>query len=69
LEAGSENEAVFAAQYLLREKFGFSDITVDGSYGDVTDAAVREFQADHELTVNGIVDPYQTWQALIAITP
>lgn len=69
LDNGNEGDAVFAAQYLLREKFGFDELDIDGSYGDVTKNAVRKFQHLYGLDEDGRVDPAETWQALIAITP
>jgi peptidoglycan hydrolase-like protein with peptidoglycan-binding domain len=38
-------------------------ITVDGNFGQTTEAAVRQFQRDHGLVPDGIVGP-KTWQAL-----
>ena len=35
----------------------------DGSFGSQTEAAVRQFQRDHQLTPDGIVGP-KTWEAL-----
>jgi peptidoglycan hydrolase-like protein with peptidoglycan-binding domain len=49
-------------QYLLRERG--HEITVDGDFGRETDAAVRAFQNENRLAVDGIVGPL-TWQALI----
>ena len=42
---------------------GYVVSTIDGLFGDETDAAVRQFQADNDLEVNGIVDE-DTWAAL-----
>lgn len=37
-------------------------VNVDGTYGALTEAAVRRFQRDHELVPDGIVGP-KTWSA------
>lgn len=59
LELGSRGAAVKEAQGLL-------GVTVDGSFGEETDGAVRDFQAAHGLAlVDGIIGPY-TWAALLA---
>lgn len=36
---------------------------IDGTFGAGTDAAVRQYQGDHKLAVDGIVGPH-TWEAL-----
>ena len=38
---------------------------IDGDYGRGTEAAVKSFQKDHELTADGICGP-KTWGALDA---
>jgi peptidoglycan hydrolase-like protein with peptidoglycan-binding domain len=68
LDAGDTGQPVRALQVLLREKFGFGAVNVDADFGPITDDAVREFQDEYDLAVDGIVGP-DTWQALIAIVP
>ncbi len=66
LKKGSEGEAVEALQRIL-STYGYSlgsKNPFDGSFGSKTDAAVREFQADHGLTVDGIVGA-KTWAKLL----
>ncbi len=59
---GDQQHPVETLQYLLRAR-GHS-VTVDGIFGPLTDAAVRAFQQEKQLLVDGIVGP-QTWSALI----
>ena len=59
---GDEQHPVQTLQYLLRAR-GHT-ITVDGTFGPATDAAVRGFQQHEGLTADGIVGPH-TWAALI----
>jgi cell wall-associated NlpC family hydrolase len=40
-------------------------LAVDGGYGPITLRAVRGFQAAHQLSVSGVVDP-TTWGALVS---
>jgi len=60
---GSTGQPVRAVQVLLNDKFGYS-LAVDGTFGPATNDAVRDFQDDHDLAVDGIVGP-QTWRMLI----
>lgn len=55
LSRGSTGEAVRKIQEALM---------VDGIYGYLTETAVRQFQFDNDLEVDGIVGPY-TWRALL----
>jgi peptidoglycan hydrolase-like protein with peptidoglycan-binding domain len=48
-------------------RFGFK-VDVDGIFGNGTEASVQQFQADHNLTADGIVGQ-QTWAALEAAPP
>ena len=59
---GDQNHPVKTLQYLLRAR-GHT-VTVDGIFGPKTDAAVRAFQQQKGLAVDGIVGP-NTWGALI----
>lgn len=61
LENGSSGRLVRALQTALREA-GY-DIDVDGSYGEDTESAVRDFQSNNDLDVDGVVGP-ETWSAL-----
>ena len=48
-------------------RFGFN-LNVDGVFGSKTEAAVHQFQLDHNLASDGIVGP-QTWAALTETAP
>lgn len=56
ISKGSTGSAVI----LVQQKLG---IVQDGVFGDATDAAVRNFQKQAKLTVDGVVGP-NTWKAL-----
>jgi len=62
LRVGSEGELVKALQHLLNQRG--AGLAVDGKFGSLTHAAVRAFQARHELEVDGIAGPI-TWNALL----
>ena len=66
LKMGMQGDAVLSLQKSLN-KFGYK-LTEDGKFGPVTDGAVRDFQAKHGLTVDGIAGPF-TLQALVFIVP
>ena len=52
LESGSKGSAVKALQKRLKE-LGYLKGSVDGSYGEVTEDAVKRFQKQHGLKVDG----------------
>jgi len=62
VRTGDRDHPVRTLQYLLRARN--HPVTVDGIFGAKTDAAVRAFQMDKHLAVDGIVGP-NTWSALI----
>jgi hypothetical protein len=62
ISEGATGDAVAVIQQALRAHGG-GDVTVDGSFGPGTAAAVRAVQAARHLTVDGVVGPV-TRQAL-----
>jgi murein L,D-transpeptidase YcbB/YkuD len=62
IRKGDQQHPVKTLQYLLRARGHV--VTVDGIFGPKTDAAVRAFQQQKGLAVDGIVGP-NTWSALI----
>lgn len=67
LKKGAKGDEVKALQALLIG-YGYScgDSGVDGSFGGATDRAVRAYQADHGLEVDGSVGP-ATWSKLMGV--
>jgi peptidoglycan hydrolase-like protein with peptidoglycan-binding domain len=59
---GSTGPAVTLLQQLLTD-YGYDPGVIDGDFGPNTENAVRSFQTDYGLTVDGIVGPH-TWAAL-----
>ena len=58
-----QGEDVLALQEQLLV-LGYSEVgTPDGIFGSLTDIAIKRFQTEHSLAVDGVVGP-QTWQAL-----
>jgi len=62
VSTGSSGDAVRAVQSQIHSRSGW--LTIDGSFGPATEAAVRFFQGDIGLTVDGVVGPH-TWNALV----
>lgn len=59
-------EAVGSAVSQLQselQSLGYYKGEIDGGYGEQTEAAVRQFQSDQQLAVDGVVGP-STWDAL-----
>ncbi|WP_188208244.1 S-layer homology domain-containing protein [Alkalibacillus aidingensis] len=56
LRMGSESTAVTKLQIQLK-RLGFFDHKATGHFGEVTDRAVKDFQRQHGLTVDGVVGP------------
>ena len=59
LKRGSSGTAVRQLQEALKEA-GHDPGPIDGEFGPATEAAVRAFQHEKEITVDGIVGPI-TW--------
>jgi peptidoglycan hydrolase-like protein with peptidoglycan-binding domain len=59
---GDKAHPVPSLQYHLRARGHI--VVVDGDFGPRTDSAVRAFQQEKHLVVDGIVGPL-TWQALV----
>ncbi len=62
LRPSAEGPAVSQLQTEL-QTLGYYSGAIDGSYGELTEAAVRKFQADRQLLVDAVVGP-STWDAL-----
>ena len=58
LRRGSKGDAIRELQTML-DKLGYDlgPCGIDGDFGKATEAAVRSFQSDHRLTVDGIAGP------------
>ncbi|MGN1020402.1 MAG: peptidoglycan-binding protein [Aristaeellaceae bacterium] len=65
LRRGDRNDSVLRMQQLLiAAGYALPKYGADGSFGSETRAAVRQFQKDHGLKVDGIVGP-ATWAELL----
>lgn len=64
LKKGSKGEYVTLLQTKLKNKgYNLGSYGVDGDFGSATEKAVKEFQKNNGLTVDGIVGE-KTWKAL-----
>ena len=59
LKAGSLGPVVAMLQGILKTGFGYAG-AIDGVYGPVTEAVVRQYQTNSSLPVTGIMDE-RTW--------
>lgn len=66
LRRGADNNFVFLLQFILNQ-YG-AGISVDGIFGAKTENAVRTFQQNNGLTVDGVVGP-NTWKILLVLPP
>lgn len=57
------NNLIMMIQSYLKDK-GYYSGYIDGLFGSYTDSAVREYQADNGLVIDGIVGRY-TWENMI----
>ena len=62
LSVGSKGSEVKTLQELLKNN-GYADLAVDGDFGSKTQAAVKDYQQNNGLSVDGIVGT-NTWGAL-----
>ncbi|MGW3045279.1 NlpC/P60 family protein [Kitasatospora sp. NPDC001159] len=67
LQTGASGACVSTLQTMLNT-FSAGRLTVDGQFGPATDTAVRNFQASHALTIDGVVGA-GTKNALYTSTP
>ena len=64
LRKGSKGDAVRELQtMLLKLGYDLGPCGIDGDFGKATEAAVRNFQSDHRLAVDGVVGK-NTWSEL-----
>ena len=69
LKRGSKGEYVTLAQTeLINKGYSCGSFGADGQFGAATEKAVREFQKDNGLTVDGVIGS-KTWTALDSAEP
>ena len=52
-------------QLMLNDRGGFPVLFVDGEFGSSTETAVKHYQQNENLTVDGVVGK-QTWTSLLS---
>ena len=67
-DGGHVYRDVFTIQFLVKWWEDLASLAYDGYYGPQTEAAVRDFQFNQGLKVDGIVGP-NTWDALARLAP
>lgn len=65
LKRGNRGSAVVDLQTMLNKIVGRNVVDEDGVFGRGTERWVKQFQRDHKLKANGVVE-YNTWVQLIA---
>ena len=66
LRSGSQGNFVYLLQFILNQ-YGYN-LTVDGIFGSRTLNAVRDFQRNNSLSVDGLVGT-NTWKTLLTLSP
>jgi peptidoglycan hydrolase-like protein with peptidoglycan-binding domain len=61
---GKKGAAVSALEIQLEFQYGFTSVSVDGTFGPIVKSAVEAFQKRYGLTPSGIVGE-RTWNALV----
>jgi hypothetical protein len=68
VQQGANGDRVRAIQILLKVKYNYVSVVIDGNFGPITNDGVESFQNSVGLVVDGIVGP-QTWQYLVGGHP
>lgn len=66
LRSGSQGNFVYLLQFILNQ-YGYN-LSVDGIFGSRTQSAVRDFQRNNSLSVDGLVGT-NTWRTLLTLPP
>ncbi len=66
LRSGSQGNFVYLLQFILNQ-YGYN-LTVDGIFGSRTLNAVRDFQRNNSLSIDGLVGT-NTWRTLLTLPP